>query len=351
MISGSNILNPSLLDPEERARLLDDHNFAQPYKHLHIRNMFDIDWITAAQKEAKASLTATFKESDLFKVFQTMDLGNMVTETHKKKLPHLFGLRNYLYSQEFRQFICDITGCEPCTDRIDLSMNIYTNGCHLLCHDDVISTRRVSFIIYLTDPPLGSQSDLSKKNLKRKKDTDQSHIWASEDGGALELYPLDSSSQIDPPIVINPPFEIQGVPTPNPTKLLLPYFNSMAIFVVQPGRSYHSVQEVYGDAPRFSLRLQIDLSTILNILTNIRIPIFTLINIRISILTIIRIFILTIIRILILTNIRIFILTNIRIFIPTNIRIFILTNIRISVAGFTVNRPRWDPIWHHSNRL
>lgn len=36
-------------------------------------------------------------------------------------------------------------------------------------HDDVISTRAVSFIIYLTDPD---------------------EPWTAEDGGALELYPL-----------------------------------------------------------------------------------------------------------------------------------------------------------------
>jgi Rps23 Pro-64 3,4-dihydroxylase Tpa1-like proline 4-hydroxylase len=38
-----------------------------------------------------------------------------------------------------------------------------------LNHDDVISTRAVSFIIYLTDPD---------------------EPWTAEDGGALELYPL-----------------------------------------------------------------------------------------------------------------------------------------------------------------
>ena len=43
-------------------------------------------------------------------------------------------------------------------------------GCHLLCHDDVIGTRRVSYIIYLTDPD---------------------DEWLKDDGGALELYPLD----------------------------------------------------------------------------------------------------------------------------------------------------------------
>jgi Rps23 Pro-64 3,4-dihydroxylase Tpa1-like proline 4-hydroxylase len=38
-----------------------------------------------------------------------------------------------------------------------------------LNHDDVIGTRAVSFIIYLTDPD---------------------EPWTAEDGGALELYPL-----------------------------------------------------------------------------------------------------------------------------------------------------------------
>ena len=44
-------------------------------------------------------------------------------------------------------------------------------GCHLLCHDDVIGTRRVSYIIYLTDPD---------------------DEWEERDGGALELYPIDT---------------------------------------------------------------------------------------------------------------------------------------------------------------
>lgn len=59
-----------------------------------------------------------------------------------------------------------------------LSLSLYLcsihqsyEGCHLLCHDDVIGTRRVSYIIYLTDPD---------------------EEWLKEDGGALELYPLDT---------------------------------------------------------------------------------------------------------------------------------------------------------------
>lgn len=55
-------------------------------------------------------------------------------------------------------------------DKTDCSSNCYMHGGHLICHDDVISTRRVSYIIYLTDPD---------------------EEWKPEDGGALELYPVD----------------------------------------------------------------------------------------------------------------------------------------------------------------
>jgi hypothetical protein len=54
-------------------------------------------------------------------------------------------------------------------ERPDCSSNCYARGGHLLCHDDVISTRRVSYIVYLTDPD---------------------EEWLKADGGALELFPL-----------------------------------------------------------------------------------------------------------------------------------------------------------------
>lgn len=50
---------------------------------------------------------------------------------------------------------------------------MYPKGGHLLCHDDVIGTRCVSYIMYLTDP-------------------DQE--WSKHSGGALELYPVKHSS-------------------------------------------------------------------------------------------------------------------------------------------------------------
>lgn len=50
--------------------------------------------------------------------------------------------------------------------------------------------------------------------------------------GALELYPLEQ------------PSATSGQPAPIPTANHLPLWNSMAMFTVQPGRSYHAVQVV-----------------------------------------------------------------------------------------------------------
>jgi hypothetical protein len=44
------------------------------------------------------------------------------------------------------------------------------------------------------------------------------------------------------------------VPDALPIKTILPEFNSMAYFVVQPGVSFHSVQEVFCDRPRLSIQ-------------------------------------------------------------------------------------------------
>lgn len=97
-----------------------------------------------------------------------------------------------------------MTGCPPLTDKTDLSCNTYKRGGHLLCHDDVIGTRCVSFILYLS--------------WKGKE-------WREELGGGLELYPVDASGEGAP------------VVSHTPSAVVPPQFASMAFFTVQPGRS------------------------------------------------------------------------------------------------------------------
>jgi hypothetical protein len=114
--------------------------------------------------------------------------------------------------------------------QVDCAANCHAKGCHLLCHDDVIGTRKVSYIIYLTDAE---------------------PKWTDEDGGRLELYEAiaeeGGESQDEDTAA-------RLVPNALPIKTILPEFNSMAYFVVKPGVSFHSVQEVFCDRPRLSIQ-------------------------------------------------------------------------------------------------
>ena len=113
----------------------------------------------------------------------------------------------------FRAFLRAVTGCGPLSGtKQDMSVVSYRKGCHLLNHDDVIGTRRVSYILYMPLPHYQG--------------------WQSEWGGALELYPVRPGPD--------------GVPEPEPipAKSIPPVWNQFIFFEVQPGRSFHSVEEV-----------------------------------------------------------------------------------------------------------
>lgn len=97
-----------------------------------------------------------------------------------------------------------------------MAINVYTPGCHLLCHDDVIGSRRVSYILYLTDPDIP---------------------WKAEWGGALRLYPTVELTSGDG--------NVHKIPSPDPEVSIPPAFNQLSFFAVQPGESFHDVEEVY----------------------------------------------------------------------------------------------------------
>lgn len=82
----------------------------------------------------------------MVQVYQTGDLANMdgLPEDSKLMLPSLFAIRNALYSLEFRRLVQSLTGSGPLSgEQIDLSVNAFGHTGHLLCHDDVIGTRKV----------------------------------------------------------------------------------------------------------------------------------------------------------------------------------------------------------------
>ncbi|ORY06722.1 hypothetical protein K493DRAFT_16228 [Basidiobolus meristosporus CBS 931.73] len=210
---------PNLLSQENSQRLAKEYAESKPYLYCKIDKLIDEELLRKVREEILTKLHFTVKETDIYKVCQTGDLANLdgLPAHELAQLSSLHQLRNAIYSEEFRKFISDVTGCGPLSSsKTDLSTNIYRNGSHLLNHDDVIGTRRVSYILYLTDPD---------------------EPWKPEDGGALELYPVLE----------------KGTPAVSPTVSIPPQWNQMVFFTVQPGHSFHSVEEVVVDKPRLSV--------------------------------------------------------------------------------------------------
>ncbi|KAM0791907.1 hypothetical protein ACM66B_004161 [Microbotryomycetes sp. NB124-2] len=209
---------PGLLDDDNVQQLKRAHDESQPYKHGVIDRLFEPDFLIKARQEIVQQLSFTEKETDIYKINQTGDLTNLsgLPAAELALLPTLLQLRDALYSHEFRQFLQKVTGCGPLSGiKTDMSCAEYSQGCYLLNHDDVIGTRRISFILYL---PLDEPA------------------WKPEWGGALELYPVLEADDENP--------DRPNVPHAKPTKSIPPSFNQFAFFQVQPGHSFHSVEEV-----------------------------------------------------------------------------------------------------------
>ncbi|KAI8458335.1 Oxoglutarate and iron-dependent oxygenase degradation C-term-domain-containing protein [Phakopsora pachyrhizi] len=201
-----------LSDVSKIRDLSDSYKSSGPYNHCVLENLFEDRILRNARSEIKSSLSFSLKETDIYKVFQTGDLANLdgLSVRESESLINLKRVRDNLYSQEFRDFLNAVTSCGPLSGKqTDMSINNYRVGCHLLNHDDVIGTRRVSYILYLPDPD---------------------SPWTPNDGGSLELYPVDPES---------------NHPLTKPSKKITPKWNQIVFFVVQPGRSFHSVEEVF----------------------------------------------------------------------------------------------------------
>jgi Rps23 Pro-64 3,4-dihydroxylase Tpa1-like proline 4-hydroxylase len=223
----TSVVLQDVVSPEifaRQAEWKEQYQRAQPYPHCVLPDVFHETFFEQLLLEIKDNSKVNFKESDLFKFFQSIDLANLQhadddgdKNDASNNTPCILQLRNVLYSDQWRQYIESVTGLVPGTlsQQVDCACNCHVGGCHLLCHDDVINTRKISFILYLTDPD-----------------------WTLEEGGALELYAADADR----------------LPTVIPTASVLPIRNSMALFGVEPGVSFHAVQEVLGDRPRLSLQ-------------------------------------------------------------------------------------------------
>lgn len=272
-----------------------------PYRHVRIDNLGDLRSMLAVRTEILSHLATVDRETDLFKVSQTMDLNNLpLSSPEAAKVPHLMALRTHMYSDAFRGFLERVTGCGKLSSRVDCAANIYSNGSHLLCHDDVITTRKLSYIIYLSkfadeDAILAAHNaataaEQSQESQSQSQPRDLPPLpaslasWYPAHGGGLELFsavaaPLlprdarptarlnlsqgyhvdhdhdqdhDTDKDKDKDdvgqhkhLLVDATGQWVPVPLSVPSVVHPPVLNSMVVFEVKPGQSFHAVQEVY----------------------------------------------------------------------------------------------------------
>ncbi|KAI0907120.1 Oxoglutarate and iron-dependent oxygenase degradation C-term-domain-containing protein [Ustulina deusta] len=208
-----------LFDKKVLDRYTRDYAESSPYKHAVIHELVDDKLLRAVRDEIRDNVSFMPKETDIYKIHQSGDLANLdgLGDEALAKLPSLLALRDAMYSPAFRDYVAHVTGCGPLSGRkTDMAINVYTPGCYLLCHDDVIGSRKVSYILYLTDPDIP---------------------WKPEWGGALRLFPVKTFEGKDG--------QVAHTPVPDVSKVIPPAWNQLSFFAVQPGESFHDVEEVY----------------------------------------------------------------------------------------------------------
>ncbi|KAI9662136.1 MAG: hypothetical protein M1831_002832 [Alyxoria varia] len=207
-----------LFDQDRLEQYASEYATSKPYKHGVIPELLDPTLLRNVREEISNNLSFTPKETDIYKIYQSGDLANLdgLDDSALKILPSLVVLRNALYSAPFREYLAKVTNSGPLSGgKTDMAVNVYTPTSHLLCHDDVIGTRRVSYILYLTDPD---------------------RPWKPEWGGALRLYPTRKTGSGSSKTL---------TPWHEHTTSIPPSSNQLAFFAVQPGQSFHDVEEVY----------------------------------------------------------------------------------------------------------
>lgn len=208
-----------LFDDKTRDSFRKYYEQSGPYPHAVVPSLIQEQLLRSVRREVSNHVHFTLKETDIYRIHQSGDLANLsnLPVEALKHLPSLVELRDALYSTEFREWVSFVTGAGKVSGKkTDMAVNVYTPGSYLLCHDDVIGSRRVSYILYLTDPD---------------------HPWQAEWGGGLRLFPTEVKK--------NKAGEDIQVPLPEHSLNIPPSFGQLSFFAVRPGESYHDVQEVY----------------------------------------------------------------------------------------------------------
>lgn len=208
-----------LFNPTTQSEFRKAYSNARPYPHAVVSSLIDPILLRSVRDEIREHVAFTLKETDIYRIHQSGDLANLsnLDARSLRHLPSLVTLRDALYSYEFRNWISEVTDAGKLSGKkTDMAVNIYTPGSYLLCHDDVIGSRRVSYILYLTDPD---------------------DPWQDSWGGGLRLYPTEWR--------VNDEGKSVKIPLPDHSVNIPPAFGQLSFFAVRPGESYHDVEEVY----------------------------------------------------------------------------------------------------------
>lgn len=190
------------INEQNIAKLKKDFSEAKPYPHVLIENFLP-------EKDAKALARALrnepFKEkdSDLFHLWQTVDLENA-------KQPLLKQMHEFVSSKDFATFMKEVTGLNVKAGVLDFAGSLYKDTNYLLCHDDKVEDRKIAYIYYLSED------------------------FNESEGGALSLFTDDNGK---PGKVV---------------KRFYPKWNSLVAFEVS-SKSWHAVEEVIGKKDRYAL--------------------------------------------------------------------------------------------------
>ncbi|KPI43228.1 Prolyl 3,4-dihydroxylase TPA1 [Cyphellophora attinorum] len=208
-----------LFDDDTVASYRQSYSQSGPYPHAVVPKLIEDALLRNVRTEINDHIHFTLKETDIYRIHQSGDLANLsgLDSEALRHLPSLVRLRDALYSPDFREWVSNVTGAGLLSgQKTDMAVNVYTPGSYLLCHDDVIGSRRVSYILYLTDPD---------------------KPWRAEWGGGLRLFPTEVKQ--------NNSGEDIKVPLAEHTLNIPPSFGQLSFFTVLPGESYHDVEEVY----------------------------------------------------------------------------------------------------------
>lgn len=199
----SDWINDKYLNPK---KLSLSYKRGKPYHHLQLKGFLK-DEKAAMIEDALRKHAFTHKESDLFKLSQTINL-------NYSKDPVIGAFRTFLRSRAFSEYMHAVTNITLYNTDLDIAGALYTDTDFLLCHDDQLQGRRIAFIFYLCEE------------------------FKQHDGGALALLDTKKVAKKNIPGKV--------------VKRLYPTWNTLSFFTVSP-ISWHAVEEVTSHKERLSI--------------------------------------------------------------------------------------------------